>query len=144
MAERLAFLVPHPPSALRPNRRAAHWATRYKAADEYSEAVFVAWMERGDGPATWFKWAARTNGPYKAARVVYTWRHAGVAPDIDNIAGAIKVLQDCLCVAPAKASEDRYYLGLIENDQGIEATFRRQKVSRRADEGVFVEIERVQ
>lgn len=137
VTETISFLVPLPPSALRPNRRAPHWATRRKAADEYSEDV---WCDAHVSGAVCDRWSLKM--PWLRARVTYTWRYAGVAPDIDNIAGALKALQDCLCVAPVKASKDRWYLGLVENDQGIEATFKREKVARKADEGVYVEIER--
>ena len=149
--ERISFLVPHPPKALRPNRRAAHWATRAKAADEYSEVV----VDQAYFVSIWPKpeldtaiVTHRKTLPWERARVTYTWRYAGVAPDIDNIAGALKCLQDTLCVAPppnkrSKDKRNRWYLGLIENDSGIEATFKREKVKHKADEGVLVEVARL-
>ena len=147
------FAVPHPPNALRPNRRAAHWATRSKAADEYSEEVYAYAMGMAmgfnfGGVMTSAVYGCKPDGlklrggPWQRATVTYTWRYAGVAPDIDNIAGALKVLQDCLCMAPAngKPGRNRYFLGLIENDSGIEATFKREKVAHKDQQCVLVQI----
>lgn len=144
----IAFSCPLPPVSLRPNRRAAHWATRAKVADEYSEQVCVAAMMSRPHLSNAQAVIVGIDKPWPQATVTYTWRYCGVAPDIDNIAGALKCLQDTLCMAPppnkrTKAKRDRWYLGLIENDSGIEATFKREKVKTKAEECVVIEIERL-
>lgn len=141
----IRFTVPLPPPALRLNHRAQHWGARSKAADEYSEAVHAAAF--GDGSELRRVHLQAALGPWPAASVEYTWRYAGRRPDIDNIAASIKVLQDTLGCAPAngKAGRDRWFLGIVADDGDLEpVTFRREKVARRADEGVLVVIRRVE
>lgn len=141
MPDVITFTVPLPPRALRGNSKAG-WAERKKAADAYSDAVSDAFMQAERTRAL----LRLDESPWPTARVTYTWRYAGVAPDIDNVARGVKVLQDTICCAPANARtgdySNRYFLGIVRDDGGIEATFRRQKVSRRAEEGVLVEIRR--
>ena len=154
MTEIIRFTCPLPPKELRPNRRGNHWAGRYKAADAYSEAVYRAWgedaMYRRDGRESVAALDGPGSTPWPSARVTYTWRYCGATPDLDNIAGALKVTQDTLCLAPRwhagmKDERNRYYLGIIENDAAIEAvTFRREKVAHRSEEVVEIVIERME
>lgn len=145
----IRFTVPLPPPALRLNHRAQHWGARAKAADEYSAKVHTAWWQSGE---VRFRTVTGTDGSsrpisVRSASVEYTWRYAGKRPDIDNIAASIKVLQDTLGCAPAngKAGRDRWFLGIVADDGDLEpVTFRREKVARRADEGVSIVIRRVE
>lgn len=142
----IEFEVPLPPKELRLNHRAQHWAARAKAADAYSEVVAITFGNY-EAPLTTGPLCSRL--PWDRASVTYTWRYAGVRPDIDNIAASIKVLQDSLGCAPApnsrsKDKRERWYLGLVAEDGALEpVTFQREKVARRAAECVVVRIERI-
>lgn len=140
--ERIVFSVPLPPTALRSNSRAHRWAKK-KAADEYADAIQYAL-----GCQRLVAAPRRLWNPWTAARVTYTWKHAGVAPDHSNLGGNTKYLQDIICVAPKLSPEQaakykRWHLGLIENDSGIEAVFKSEKVAHKADECVEIEIVRL-
>lgn len=137
----ITFTVPLPPKELRLNHRAQHWAARAKAADAYSGIVEVFYLATNLVPSG-------SVFPWTSASVTYTWRYASARPDIDNIAASLKVLQDSLGCAPppnsrSKDRRDRWYLGLVADDGGLEpVTFRREKVATKAEEGVVVRIER--
>lgn len=134
MGGEVAFVVPLPPRALRVNRaRGAHWATRQRAAGPYSHAVYLAYLRAyPGGPPPAPRW--------ETARGEFIWCHAGVAPDVDNVAGSLKVLIDAICCAPRHAGQDRWYLGLLADDRGLVPTFGREKVAHRADEGIRVRL----
>lgn len=137
VGEVIEFMMPLPPPSLRSNSR-AHWRTKVTAKQAYSRAVFVWYAEQ---PYQFF--ADRFGFPWKAARVTYTWRHAGVAPDLGNIGPNVKALQDILCMAPkTRQANGTTYLGLIEDDKGIEPVYKLEKVARRAVEGILIQIER--
>lgn len=143
MPDVIRFSVPLPPPELRANSR-AHWAKRKHAADEYSANVFYAFvsslaagLEPNTAPVPWAR-----------ARVRYTWHAAGVLPDQGNIGASTKALQDILCTAPRLAPRvamayQRYHLGLVENDAGIEASYAVERCRHKADERVEIELERV-
>lgn len=137
----ITFRVPLPPPSLRGNSR-AHWSRKKKDADEYSERVWCAFNEQ-TGANCYDVWRnGRNTKPWKKARVHYEWRYAGVEPDHGNLGGHTKYLQDMLCMAPrGAAGRDRWYLGLVEDDRGITATYEAVKVKRRAEEAVVVTIE---
>lgn len=138
MTERIVFSVPLPPKSLRANAR-AHWAVKKEDADAYADVVAAYW--RGAR-------AGQLPPPWERARVTYTWKHAGVTPDHSNLGGNTKHLQDILCVAPKLSPQQaakyrRWHLGIIENDSGIEAVFKSEKVAHKADECVEIEIVRL-
>ena len=139
--ETIQFRVPLPPSPLRSNSR-AHWQTKMGAKQAYSRDVLTAWGHSHEPrPGC----CDVEGAPWKAARVTYTWRYAGVAPDRQNLGANLKALTDILCCAPNTgklATNHTTYLGLIEDDKGIDPEYRLEKVSRRAAEGVLVRIER--
>ena len=112
MTDTIRFTVPLPPTALRSNAR-AHWAAKKKAADEYSLAVFAAYVAAPDAKKMLLQKS------WTKARVTYTWRYCGVAPDHSNLGGNTKYLQDIICRPPVNCGTDRWYLGIIENDSGI-------------------------
>src|SRR6185312_716480 len=118
----IEFAAPLPPAALRVNRsRGRHWSTKHKAAAAYSEEIGNYWL---DIESIFRNKYLLEDVPFERAKVTYTWCYASVPPDIDNIAGSLKVLQDTLCLAPTKINpshrlSDRWYLGLITDDQGI-------------------------
>lgn len=137
--EVIEFTVPLPPVILRANGR-GHYMAKGRAADEYSHMVGVMTY---DSPI-WRKPAFGTF-PWPAAHVTYTWCYSGVRPDHGNLGGNTKYLQDILCMAPkSKAGKNRWYLGLIEDDKGIEATYLLERVSHKADEAVVIRVERIQ
>ena len=135
----IRFTVPLPPGALRSNSR-AHWAAKKKAADAYSLYVIVSdWPRQGGGTPE------QMGCPWKQAKVTYTWRYAGVRPDHSNLGGNTKHLQDIICMAPRNtdARYKRWHLGLVEDDAGITAEYRLEKVAHRHQEEVMIEIRRL-
>lgn len=154
LTEAIRFSVPLPPVSLRANSR-AHWATKKKDADDYSEAVF--WEGRNQ-TLRWARCRPANNDfhlrdgtvllhpalPWEKAHVTYTWHYAGVEPDHANLGAHTKYLQDCLQVAPKNgAGANRYYLGIVENDRGIVAEYKLEKVPHRKDERVEIEVTRL-
>ncbi len=143
----IEFACPLPPKNLRVNRsRGQHWSMKHKAAGAYSFDVYFGFVDQASELGVSLTAAYR---PWARAKVTYTWCYAGRPPDIDNIAGNIKVLQDTLCLAPTKINpshrlSDRWYLGLITDDQGIEASFKREKVAHRHEEHILVTITRIE
>lgn len=139
-AASVTFCVGLPPKELRSNSR-AFWAAKVKAKQAYSRAVW-GWMVDAYGG----DWTAYCRS-WKRARVTYTWRYAGVAPDAGNLGPNLKALQDILCQAPDTgklAVNNTTYLGLVEDDKGIEPVYKLEKVQRRAAEGVSIRIERLE
>ena len=125
-----------------------------EAKQEYSETVlsFYHGFTMGlnvDGLLTTFvdwpglKPALPADAPWERARVTFTW-FATHPPDQANVLGNCKALLDILCMAPKSTQRnDTTYLGLIEDDKGVEAIGRVERVLHRADELVLVEIERI-
>ena len=139
----ITLMLPLPPPALRSNSR-AFWAAKVKAKQAYSVEVWEAWLETD--AALWRETGTyRMSDPaWKRARVTYTWRHCGVAPDLGNLGGNTKALQDILCMAPkTMQANGTTYLGLIEDDKGITPEYRLKKVKHRAEQGVEIVIERI-
>lgn len=139
----IRFHVPLPPRSLRDNS-SAHWSKKKSDADSYSETVYH------ESQYQVFHQDRRDLGdlPWAAARVTYTWRYATSAPDHSNLGRHTKYLQDIICRAPKLSPEraakySRWHLGIVDDDAGITATFKLEKVAHRADECVLVEIERV-
>lgn len=125
----IEFTVPLPPVTLRANGR-AHWRTKTRDADTYSVAVLLAW-ESCEGIISPQRGVA-----WKKATVTYRWRYAGVAPDLGNLGGNTKYLQDILCMAPkSKAGKNRWYLGLVEDDKGITPVYELEKVAHKSGSG---------
>lgn len=139
----ISFQVPLPPSTLRSNSR-AHWRTKMGAKQGYSREVLWAWGHSHEpGPGC----CDVEGAPWKAAHVTYTWRYAGVAPDKQNLGANLKALTDIICCAPSTgklATNHTTYLGLIEDDRGIEPEYKLEKVARRSEEGVLVTIRRAE
>jgi hypothetical protein len=128
--------------SLRGNSR-AHWATKKRDADAYSEEVYFAYADPIDREtriiAEW-GWAH--------AAVTYTWCYAGAMPDLGNIPGNVKYLQDILCAAPVLGPKQtrkyrRWHLGLVENDRNIIPEYRLVKVQHRAEERVEITVTRI-
>ena len=148
--ERVTFTVPLPPRSLRDNA-SAHWGQRKKDADSYSMDVFASLhVHAGE---TWCRRFMKDNRtdrwPWARAHVTYVWKYASVAPDHSNLGRHTKYLQDIICMAPKLSPEvaakyKRYHLGIIENDSGIEAKYKLEKVAHRRDECVELTIERVE
>lgn len=139
----ITFVVDLPPAALRSNSRAHRWA-KVKAKQAYSEMVWESWRETD--AALWRETGTyRMSDPaWKAARVTYEWRYCGVAPDLSNLGANTKALQDMLCMAPkTRQTNGTTYLGLVEDDKGIEPVYRLKRVAHRVDEGVEIVIERI-
>ena len=77
-----------------------------------------------------------------AGAVTFTQRACNV-PDQANVHPNCKALLDILCCAPATLQKNNTtYLGLIENDRGVEAIGKVERVRHRADEGVLVRVDR--
>ena len=136
----ITFFVPLPPPELRSNSR-AHYRTKTAAKQVYSREVW-----------TWFKLAdqrlaidAILDLPWQRARVTYTWRYAGVAPDKQNLGANLKALTDILCMAPNNGLQANRttYLGLVEDDKGVDPVYQLEHVKRRAAQGVSVKIEKL-
>ena len=103
-------------------------------------------------------WAFDTNGwerearifcagmPWKQARIVYEWRYCGNAPDEQNLGANLKALTDILCMAPNNGLQrnNTTYLGLVEDDKGLEPHYTMTRVAHRTDEGVYVTLERLE
>lgn len=135
----ITFLVPLPPSVLRSNSR-AYWRTKVAAKVTYSRAVWVWWIDAQGGDwATYYR-----DLPWKVAKVTYTWRYCGVAPDRQNLGANLKALTDILCCAPDTGLQANHttYLGLVEDDKGIDPHYALERVMRRAQTGVTVRVER--
>lgn len=138
----IEFTVPLPPAALRSNSR-AFWGAKKAAKVKYSEAVAEEWFG--------FDWCTRStveqrnSMPWKQARVTYTWRYCGVAPDRQNLGANLKALTDILCCAPNTGLQrnDTTYLGLVEDDKGVEPVYELERVKTRAETGVVIRIERL-
>jgi len=129
---------------IRSNSR-SHWARRVKAKQAYSAAVYATTLNRKVLSVE----AAATVGhdfestPWERARVTFTWRACHL-PDQANVVPNCKALLDILCMAPKSMQRnDTTYLGLIEDDKGVEAIGKVERVRHRADECVIVEVERV-
>ena len=129
MAEAIRFLAPLPPVALRRNRETRSHNWRAALIREYQEAVWIAGADhRGDDPYCWW-----------AARLRLTWRHHRQGPDHDNALASCKPLIDVL------HCQSKRSLGLVWDDgpEHLAVELRTEKVQRKQDEGVLVEIERV-
>ena len=138
MMDSITFFVPLPPPACRSNSR-AFWAAKVKAKQAYSEAVYAAAVGTLSGRVGIA--LASAVAPWQRARVTYTWRYCGVAPDLGNLGGNTKALQDILCMAPkTMQANGTTYLGLIEDDKGITPVYELEKVKHKTDEGVLVTI----
>lgn len=140
--ERIVFDVPLPPLVIRSNNR-SHWARRVKAKQAYSAAVFLVCREA----RAWPMGRNERGFPWQRARVTFTWR-ACHEPDQPNVVPNCKALLDILCMAPPEKPGTKHrnattYLGLIEDDRGVEAIGKVEQVRHRADECVIVEVERV-
>lgn len=157
MTERIAFLAPLPPVALRRNRLTRSNAYARKLRREYSEQVWWAahMVGHSDGftgpvvapPTYWFD-----DLPWERVRLVLTWRHHRVGPDIPNVIDNCKALIDTLRCQQAsdmsnpKFDTQRYWLGLFRDDSPdclVAVEPRVEKVRSKAEEGVLVSIERV-
>ena len=130
----IRFTVPLPPAKIRSNTR-THWGNRVRVKQEYSLRVHAhyLWFRERDGvDAT----------PWEAAQVTFTWRACHL-PDQANVLGNCKALLDILCMAPKSTQPNNTtYLGIIEDDKGVEAVGRVEKVAHRHEECVVVEITR--
>lgn len=136
MSDTIRFTVPLPPVAIRSNSR-SHWAWRSRKKQAYSEDVYSAACESLDARV----WMALE--PLQRARVTFTWQACHL-PDQANVLSNCKALLDILCTAPKSTqTNNTYYLGLIEDDKGVEAIGRVEKVAHRHLEGVDVTIERL-
>ena len=132
----IRFTVPLPPVFVRSNSR-SHWARRVKAKQEYSECVFDHWL---DVCREYRNAYMLEDVPFDAARVTFTWRACHL-PDQANVLGNCKALLDILCMAPKTTqTNNTTYLGLLEDDRNVEAIGKVEKVSKRVDECVVVEI----
>lgn len=138
----IEFEVPLPPKAIRSNSR-YFWAAKVKAKREYSDAVYQAACENFYARVA--MGLSSAVAPWQRARVTYTWRYCGVAPDLANLGGNTKALQDFLCMAPniGRRENGCTYLGLIEDDKGITPVYQLEKVAHRTDECVVIRIERL-
>ena len=136
--ERITFAAPLPPAMIRSNSR-SHWALRVKVKQAYSEDVHLGAV------ASFSDWVtARIKFPWERARVTFTWR-ACQLPDQANVVPNCKALLDILCMAPTSTQRnDTTYLGLIEDDKGVEAIGKVARVRHRVDECVVVEVERAE
>lgn len=138
MGEVIEFQVSLPPAALRSNSR-AHWKTKYAAKQAYSgEALYTYEAVKG-------AWMALLIKPWKQAKVTYTWRYCGVAPDRQNLGANLKALTDIICCAPNNGLQANHttYLGLIEDDKGIDPHYALERVKRRVEQCVVIKIERL-
>lgn len=141
MSETIRFFVGLPPKELRSNTR-AFWGAKVRAKQAYSREVLAAvaavtpWFVPAGHPA------AIGGKPWQRARVVYTWRYCGVAPDQQNLGANLKALTDIICMAPDNGlqANNTTYLGLIEDDKGIVAEYQLKQVKHRGDQGVLIEI----
>ena len=144
MTEEVSFTVPLPPPALRANTRAP-WYVRKDAADVYSELVMWAAGPLYSDVQACVHGCADYGYPWAKAAVHYEWRYAGARPDLGNIPGNVKYLQDIICKAPklpAGVLYRRYHLGLVENDREITQTYEISKVATKAEECVVVTLRR--
>lgn len=131
----IRLTVPLPPVSLRANSR-SHWRRKNTNADDYSRAVYLCAY---DALQPVYR---DQNPPWDAADVHYEWHYASAEPDLGNIPGNVKVLQDILCMAPpTKAGANRFYLGLVDNDRHISPTYSMVKEARRAAERVVVTLQ---
>ncbi|MCR4338259.1 MAG: hypothetical protein NUW01_00070 [Gemmatimonadaceae bacterium] len=157
MSDTIAFLCPLPPPELHSNpktwrtdrsgkkrRVPPHWTEKVKAKQAYSERVYVQWAVHSAIHA------AETHGelfgvPWKRARIIYEWRYCGNAPDEQNLGANLKALTDILCMAPNNGlqTNNTTYLGLVEDDKGLEPEYRLTRVAHRTDEGVYVTLVRL-
>jgi len=137
MAETIRFQVPLPPVWIRSNNR-SHWTRRTGVKQAYSERVLECWRDVSQG--RYDRWSV---GPSLAqARVTFTWRACHL-PDQANVLGNCKALLDILCMAPKTTQPNNTtYLGIIEDDKGVEAIGKIEKVAHRHEEAVLVEIEK--
>ena len=146
MPDEITFTVPLPPPALRANTRAP-WYVRKDAADMYSKVVMWAAGPLYSDAQACAHGYADYGYPWARATVHYEWRYAGVQPDLGNIPGNVKYLQDILCMAPKLSPEQaekykRWHLGLVENDREITPTYEISKVATKAEEAVVVTLRR--
>ena len=153
MSGTIAFLVPLPPPELHSNpktwrtdrsgkkrRVPPHWTEKVKAKQAYSADVWTAWQfrDRRSGPTAPPAWTR--------ARIVYEWRYCGNAPDEQNLGANLKALTDILCMAPNNGLQrnNTTYLGLVEDDKGLEPHYTMKRVAHRTDEGVYVTLVRLE
>jgi hypothetical protein len=145
----ITIVVPLPPRELRRNvhtvarrnpkpgqsaRRAIHWSDRSKAAEEYAEQVWIAFLEEdGRHPHGVINIA---EAPWPRARVHYRW-FSTHQMDQDNIISSMKVgLDTC-------TTKGRRPLSIIEDDRGVEISAEWVRVAHRKDEKVTIAIEEV-
>ena len=156
MTERIEFLVPLPPVALRRNRLTRNNAYARKLRREYSEAVWIAGQRLVEtlvaGGYVQSTMTCPPAVPWERVRLVLTWRHHRVGPDVPNVIDNCKALIDTLrCQQPSDTSNpkfdtQRYWLGLFRDDSPdclVAVEPRVEKVRSKAEEGVLVSIERV-
>ena len=166
MSESIRFVAPLPPVALRRNSETTHKGYRSKLVREYQEQVWCAgWGEVGspckdqDGMVYTSQfttrnrmvlrgWGGVTTGagdpteyiflPWEKAHLVLTWRHHRQGPDHDNALASLKPLIDVL-----KATGPRP-LGIFvdDNPDCLTIDIKTEKVSKKQDEGVVVEVSR--
>lgn len=137
--EIVRFECPLPPTALRSNNR-SHWRTRAAAKVHYSEEVFDRWLdvEREHRDAYMLECI-----PWEKARVTFTWKACHL-PDQANVLPNCKALLDMLCTAPKSPQKNNtIYLGLIDDDKGVEAIGKVERVRSRVAEGVDIIMERL-
>lgn len=141
--EQIEFVVSLPPASLRANSR-AHWATKKRDADSYSLRVVDDWLEHCQNDGFYVH-----SDVWQKAHVLYVWKYAGSPPDHGNLGGNTKYLQDILCCAPKLSPKQaekykRWHLGLVEDDAGITAEYRAEKVARKDQECVEVTIRKME
>lgn len=139
MTDAITFTVALPPRALRSNNSRYRWFEKMRARQEYSGAVWEAFL---DSDAS----GKDASCPWQRARITYTWRYCGTAPDISNLGANTKALQDFLCTAPNTGKmrpNNCTYLGLVEDDKGVEPVYVLERVRHRGEEGVIVKVERL-
>ena len=142
MSERITFLAPLPPVALRRNRETASRGWRARLVREYQEEVWCA--GRAALPISrcavlHVEGRCPDELPWARARLTLTWFHHRAGPDADNALASCKWLIDVL-----KATGPRP-LGIIQDDSPdcLDVAINVEKVRSKAEEGVLVSIERV-
>ena len=136
MAERIMFSVGLPPVPLRRNSETRSTTWRSKLKREYQEQVWCA----GHAPASAYVPMAKYGNPWELpwerATVHYTWRSTHET-DQDNVIASMKPALDVI-----KSTGPRP-LGIIVDDAGAVVSATWEKVSKRADECVEIEIVRL-
>ena len=134
------FSVELPPRGLRTNSRAQNRGWRAALTREYAEAVWIAGYasitkavrEKAREPRA----VVVLGNPWEKAHLTLTWKHAGVAPDRDNVIHNCKALIDVL------HARSKRPLSLVVDDSPAHLTIEAftEKVRRRVDECVVVEL----